>query len=83
VGILTASHEETAAHLSDVVDDELSRIRRSRIERHLRRCEGCQALLRSFASTVERLRGLSRREVPANPALAEQVVAQLRAEPAS
>jgi predicted anti-sigma-YlaC factor YlaD len=83
MGVLTASHEETAAHLSDVIEAELSAVRRSRIERHLRRCEGCRALLRSLTSTVERLRDLSRRDVPANPGLAEQVVAQLRAEPAS
>lgn len=83
MGVLTASHDETAAHLSDVIDDELRAIRRSRIERHLRRCEGCRALLRSLASTVERLRDLSRRDVPPNPALAARVVAQLREEPAS
>jgi predicted anti-sigma-YlaC factor YlaD len=83
MGLLTASHEETAAYLSDVIDDELRRIRRSRIERHLRGCEGCRALLRSLASTVERLRDLSRREVAANPGFADRVVAQLRQEAVS
>lgn len=81
MGVLTASHEETAAHLSDLIDDELSGIRRSRIERHLRRCEGCLALMRSLASTVERLRGL-RRDLPPQPQLAERVVGRLRAEKA-
>jgi anti-sigma factor RsiW len=83
MGILTASHDETAAYLSDVIDDELRRIRRSRIERHLRGCEGCRALLRSLTSTVERLRDLSRRDVPASPRFTERVVAQLRQEAAS
>jgi predicted anti-sigma-YlaC factor YlaD len=80
MGILTANHDETSAHLSDVIDDELSGIRRSRIERHLRRCAGCRALLRSLASTVERLRDLSRREVATDPGFAERVVAQVRGE---
>jgi predicted anti-sigma-YlaC factor YlaD len=80
MGVLTANHDETAAHLSDVIDNELGGVRRRRIERHLRHCEGCRALLRSLASTVERLRDLSLRELPADPGLAQRVVAQLRAE---
>jgi anti-sigma factor RsiW len=80
MGVLTASHEETAARLSDVIDEELSGFRRSRVERHLRRCEGCRALLRSLAATVQRLRDFSRRDVAADPGFAERVVAQLRAE---
>jgi anti-sigma factor RsiW len=83
MGVLTASHDETAAYLSDVIDGELRRIRRSRIERHLRSCEGCRALLRSLTSTVERLRGLSPRDFAAQPGFAERVVAQLRQEAAS
>jgi anti-sigma factor RsiW len=80
MGLLAASHEETAEHLSDLIDDELSRIRRSRIERHLRGCEGCRALLRSLTATVERLRGLARRDIAPDPRLADRVVAQLRGE---
>jgi anti-sigma factor RsiW len=83
MGVLTASHDETAAYLSDVIDGELRRIRRSRIERHLRGCEGCRALLRSLTSTVERLRELSGRDFPANPRFAEVVAARLRQEGAS
>lgn len=74
-----ASHDETAAHLSDLIDDELHGIRRSRVERHLRRCEGCRALLSSLAATIERLRGLSR-DLPAHPDLADRIVGRLRAE---
>jgi anti-sigma factor RsiW len=83
MGVLTAGHEETAAHLSDLVDGELSGFRRSRVERHLHRCDGCRALLRSLAATVERLRDFSRREMQADPALADRVVARLQAETAS
>jgi anti-sigma factor RsiW len=79
MGQLKASHDETAAHLSDLIDDELGTIRRSRIERHLRGCDGCRALLRSFTSTVERLRALSR-ELPPQSQLAERVVGRLQAE---
>jgi anti-sigma factor RsiW len=79
MGVLTADHDETAAHLSDLIDDELGGLRRSRVERHLRRCEGCRALMRSLASTVERLRGLAS-DLPPQPQLAERVVGRLRAE---
>jgi anti-sigma factor RsiW len=82
MGVLTASHEETAAHLSDLIDQDLGTIRRSRIERHLRGCDGCGALLRSFASTVDRLRSLAR-DLPPQPQLAERVVGRLRAEGAN
>jgi anti-sigma factor RsiW len=83
MGALTASHEETAARMSDLIDGELSGFRRSRVERHLRRCDGCRALLRSLAATVERLRDFSRRELQADPALADRVVARLQGETAS
>jgi predicted anti-sigma-YlaC factor YlaD len=66
-----------------MIDGELSRMRRSRIERHLRRCEGCRALLHSLASTVERLRDVSRRRIPADPGLAERIIEQIRTEAAS
>jgi anti-sigma factor RsiW len=79
MGVLTASHEETAAHLSDLIEHELGAIRRSRIERHLRGCDGCRALLRSLTSTVARLRALARK-LPPQPQLAERVVGRLRAE---
>jgi anti-sigma factor RsiW len=82
MGLLTASHDETAAHLSDLIDHELGSIRRRRIERHLRACDGCRALLSSFSSTVDRLRTLARDLTP-QPQLAERVVARLRAEGAN
>jgi predicted anti-sigma-YlaC factor YlaD len=79
MGILTASHEETAVHLSDLIDLELSGLRRRRIERHLRDCEGCRALLRSLTSVVDRLRDLAR-DLPPQPQLADEIVGRLRAE---
>jgi anti-sigma factor RsiW len=82
MGLLTAGHDETAAHLSDLIDDELGTIRRGRIERHLRDCDGCRALLRSLTSTVDRLRALAR-DLPPQPRLAERVVGRLRAEGAT
>jgi anti-sigma factor RsiW len=82
MGILTASHEETAAHLSDLIDRDLGAIRRRRIERHLRGCDGCRALLRSLTSAVDRLRALGR-DLPPQPQLADQIIGQLRAEGAT
>jgi anti-sigma factor RsiW len=82
MGVLTANHEETAAHLSPLIDRELGAIRRSRVERHLRRCDGCRALLMSLTSTIDRLRGL-RLELPAQPQLADRIIGRLRAEGAN
>jgi anti-sigma factor RsiW len=79
MGVLAASHEETASHLSDLIDRELGTIRRRRIERHLRDCDGCRALLRSLTSTVDRLRALAR-NLPPQPQLADHVLGRLRAE---
>jgi anti-sigma factor RsiW len=79
MGLLTADHEETAAHLSALVDRELGTIRRSRIERHLRHCAGCRALLQSLVSTIDRLRALTH-DLPAQPQLADRIVGRLRAE---
>lgn len=82
MGVLTAGHDETAARLSDLIDHELSGLRRRRVERHLRRCESCRALMRSLATTVERLRALAH-DLPPRPELAERVVGRLRTEEAT
>jgi anti-sigma factor RsiW len=79
MGLLTADHDETAEHLSALIDLELGAIRRSRIERHLRGCDGCRALLQSLVSTIDRLRAL-RRDLPAQPKLADRVIGRIRAE---
>jgi anti-sigma factor RsiW len=79
MGLLTADHDETAEHLSALIDRELGAIRRSRIERHLRGCDGCRALLRSLVSTVDRLRAL-RRDLQAQPKLADRVISRIHAE---
>jgi predicted anti-sigma-YlaC factor YlaD len=79
MGVVTATHDETAAHLSDLLEGDLRGIRRFRVERHLRRCEGCRAVLSSLAATIERIRRLAR-DMPARPELADRVVGQLRTE---
>jgi anti-sigma factor RsiW len=54
-----ASHRETRDHLSDYVEGELSARTRTRIARHLARCEPCQRMFESFKHTLEQLRSLS------------------------
>lgn len=53
-----ASHRETRDHLSDYVEGELAPRTRTRIMRHLARCEGCRTMLESFTRTLEQLRTL-------------------------
>ena len=66
--------------LSRYLDGELRRDERQRLEDHLLRCEGCRALLKSLAETVQALASLPRLEAPG---LAEGIIAELRAGAAS
>jgi anti-sigma factor RsiW len=53
-----ASHRDTRDHLSDYVEGGLDARTRTRIMRHLARCEGCRRMLESFKHTLEQLRSL-------------------------
>ncbi|MGH3133049.1 MAG: anti-sigma factor family protein [Gaiellaceae bacterium] len=54
----TASCHETRDRLSDYVEDELTPRERTRITRHLSRCERCRALLESLTRILDELRSL-------------------------
>jgi anti-sigma factor (TIGR02949 family) len=54
VGGLSCS--EVLARLSDYVDDELGADARSRVEAHLRGCDGCARFGGEFRATVRALR---------------------------
>ncbi|MGH3032505.1 MAG: anti-sigma factor family protein, partial [Gaiellaceae bacterium] len=77
---INGSHGETARSISEYAEGELTGYRRWRVARHLERCEKCQALYRSFLTTLESLRGLGREEPPPDPAFAAQVLERLRDE---
>lgn len=53
-----ATCRETRDRLSDYLDGNLAGRARTRVERHLARCEHCQALLQSLTRTLEQLRSL-------------------------
>jgi predicted anti-sigma-YlaC factor YlaD len=53
-----ATCAETRARLSDYLEDDLNARTRTRIVRHLTRCEHCRALLESLTRTLEQLRSL-------------------------
>jgi anti-sigma factor RsiW len=74
-----ASHRETRDRLSDYIDGELDTRTRTRIMRHLARCERCRAMFESLTRTLEQLRTLGSVEAaePA-PATAEAVVERIR-----
>jgi hypothetical protein len=77
---INGSHGETARSISAYADGELTGYRGWRVARHLARCEKCQALYRSFLTTLESLRGLGREEPPPNPDVASRVLERLRDE---
>jgi anti-sigma factor RsiW len=53
-----ATCRETRDRLSDYLEGDLGARTRTRIRRHLARCEHCQALLQSLTRTLEQLRSL-------------------------
>ena len=66
--------------MSAYAEGELTGYRRWRVARHLARCEKCQALYRSFLSTLESLRGLGREEPPPDPDFPARVLERLEDE---
>jgi anti-sigma factor RsiW len=53
-----ATCRETGDRMSDYLEGDLGARTRTRIRRHLARCEHCQALLQSLTRTLEQLRSL-------------------------
>jgi anti-sigma factor RsiW len=76
----TASCEETRRLLSDYVEGELAEPLRGQVARHLRLCRRCRAVWRALVATMNGLRALATLEPGAEPALADSVVARIRAE---
>jgi anti-sigma factor RsiW len=68
-------HEWTHAHLSDYLDDDLSRPERDRVEQHVGMCPQCQRVLRTLRRTLENLMDLP---VEPRPSVAEGVIERLR-----
>ena len=74
-----ASHRETRDHLSEYVEGELDDRTRTRIMRHLARCDRCRAMLESFLRTLEQLRSLGDMEqVTPAPATANAVLRRIQ-----
>jgi len=77
---LTASCEEAREHLSDYVEGDLDGPLRRRVARHLRMCRRCRAVWQALIATMNGLRSLGTVEPRAEPALADSVLARIRAE---
>ena len=76
-----ATCRETTARLSDYLDGELGGRARTRIVRHLERCEHCQALRESLSRTIEQVRSLGRvEEASLAPATVRAVVERIERE---
>ncbi|MEP6893829.1 MAG: zf-HC2 domain-containing protein [Gaiellaceae bacterium] len=74
------SCHETGEHLSEQLDGELRGLRRFRIDRHLARCELCQAVLRSLIRTLEELRLLGKIQPTPAPSVVPTVMVRIREE---
>lgn len=68
-------HEWTHAHLSDYVDEDLSRAERERLEEHVGMCPQCRRVLATLRRTLE---GLMKLPVEPRPSVADGVIERLR-----
>jgi predicted anti-sigma-YlaC factor YlaD len=68
-------HKWTHAHLSDYLDDGLSRPERDRVEEHVGMCPQCRRVLRTLRRTLEHLMDLP---VELRPSVADGVIERLR-----
>lgn len=75
------SCHEAAELMSRHLEDDLVGLRRRRVRRHLDRCAGCQAVLRSLARVVHELRSLRLDLITADPAVVDAVVLRIRRGP--
>jgi predicted anti-sigma-YlaC factor YlaD len=75
-----ATHRETRDRLSDYIDGDLDAHTRTRIMRHLARCDRCRAMFESLTRTLEQLRSLGVDQVTPTPGTVEAVVEQIRRE---
>lgn len=76
-----ATCRETRDRLSDYVDGDLAASTRTRIMRHLARCEHCQAVLESLTRTLEQVRSLASIEQgAAEPATVRAVIERIQRE---
>lgn len=67
--------------MSDYLEDEVSARERTRIMRHLSRCERCRALLESLTRALEQLRSLGDMEqVSPTPATVRAVLDRIERE---
>jgi anti-sigma factor RsiW len=70
-------HMWTRKHLSGYLDEELEPSKRKRVEHHVHMCPSCHRLLATLRDTLEGLRALGRRPLPAE-GVADSVIARLR-----
>jgi anti-sigma factor RsiW len=76
-----ATCRETRDRLSDYLDGDLGTRTRTRIKRHLARCEHCRALLASLTRTLDQLRSLGGGDEGApEPATVRAVVERIERE---
>ena len=76
--LLTGSHAQVEAKMSDGLDGELRGLSRRRFHQHLAWCEGCSSMYECLRLTVEGLRSLRAVEPEPAPALADAVLESIQ-----
>ncbi len=72
--LLTGSHAQIEANMSDGLDGELRGLSRRRFHQHLAWCEGCSSMYECLRMTVGGLRSLKSSQPDPEPALADAVL---------
>lgn len=75
--LLTGSHAQVEARMSDDLDGELRGLSRRRFHQHLAWCEGCSSMYECLRVTVEGLRSLGNVQPDPQPALADAVLERI------
>jgi predicted anti-sigma-YlaC factor YlaD len=72
--------EFVGERLSAYLDDDLGRVTRRLVKRHLSRCEMCRSALRTLSRVIEQLRALERAEQPPGRPQVDAIVERIRGE---
>lgn len=75
---MVGSCDETTAHMSEFLDDELHGPMRGRVRRHLFVCKVCRPIFASLKRAVAAVRGQQNVVADADPALVDDVMARIR-----
>lgn len=80
IRLLTGSHAQIEARMSDHLDGDLRGLSRRRFHQHLSWCEGCSSMYECLRLTVGGLRSLRGAQPEPAPAMADAVLERIHRE---